>query len=120
MRSKSFKLVFALIVVLAFILIGYSVFAVQNHNRRIGQKLTIEQKEEKIDKKVEEGTITKEKAEEIKAKLQDCDPENPQRLGQEYKLNFGRPENTDQKGLGQSQRNGKGLRNGNCKLTSEQ
>ena len=34
MRSKSFKLVFALIVVLAFILIGYSVFAVQNHKHR--------------------------------------------------------------------------------------
>lgn len=120
MKSKTFKIVFTLAIVLGIVLIGYTVFAAQTQNKRQGQNLTIQQKEEIVDKRVKEGTVTTDQAKEIKSKLQNCNPENPQRIGQEYKLGFGRTEGTKGNGVGQSEQKGRGLRNGTCKLSERQ
>lgn len=120
MKSKTIKIVFTLAIFLAIVLIGYSVFAAQAQSRRMGQNLTVEEKSKIIDERVEEGVITSKKGQEIKTKLENCNPENPQRLGQEYKLNFGRANNSEGKGLGkQSGQTGQGLRNGTCRAIAE-
>ena len=66
-----------------------------------------------IDARVEEGTLTPETAEELKAMLQECDgtSEGDARLGQKYSVGFGRSETAGQ-GQGNGNRSGNGQRTG--------
>ena len=52
-------------------------------------KRTLEEKKEILNKKVEEGTITKEEATVIEEKLENCDETKQEKIGQEYGICFG-------------------------------
>ncbi|GMQ60391.1 hypothetical protein AN1V17_47910 [Vallitalea sediminicola] len=69
----------------------------------------LDEKTALVEEKVEQGQLTREEADEFIASLKEnagnCDPSNPQRLGQKIGLNRGM-------GNGQGACNGNGLRNG--------
>lgn len=67
-------------------------------------KTSIEEKKEILEQRVEEGTITKEQANEIETKLENCDGTKQEKIGQEYGVCFGQG-NGEGKGYGQNQNN---------------
>lgn len=92
-------------------------------------RITLEEKKEILDEKVEEGLITEQEADEIETKLENCDGTRQEKIGQEYGVCFGKGEevcqnrencenyeerNKNGKNQEERQTKGKGKGNGVC------
>lgn len=112
MKNKTTKIIFTSLIILSTLIIGYTTLAAQKG--QYGKNLSIEQKKKVIDKRVEEGKIETKQAQEIKEKLQNCNSENPQKLGQKYNLHFGQEYNKENNQKGRKQNNNEGNKQNNA------
>ena len=77
-------------------IIGLTTFSIASTNNFATRKA---EKEEIIEQRVEEGVITEEQAQEIKEKLENCNGDKQEKIGQEYNLCFGNSQNSSENGM---------------------
>lgn len=96
MKGKLSVLIISLITI-----VGITTFSIASTNNYTTRKL---EKEKIIEQRVEEGIITEEQAQEIKEKLENCNGEKQEKIGQEYNLRFGKQQSCSKDGIKNEQK----------------